>query len=75
MSFRAAQSAAMVRHSMYWGLDDDVEDIHRYTTGGFHPIRLGDVLASTKAEYRVLHKLRRGASSTVWLAEVLKEPS
>jgi hypothetical protein len=38
---------------MYWDADDDVEDIHRYTSGGFHPIRLGDVLSSTKTKYRV----------------------
>ena len=72
----AAQSAAMVRLSMYWDVDVgvDIEDIHRYTTGGFHPICLGDVLPSTKAQYRVLHKLGRGAFSTVWLAETLQEP-
>ena len=64
----------MVRLSLrlYWDADgDDVEDIHRYTNGGFHPIRLGEILSSTKTQYRVLHKLGRGSFSTVWLAEAL----
>jgi len=63
---------------LYWNVDFefegvDVEDISQYTPGGFHPIRLGDVLSSTKVQYRVLHKLGRGAFSTVWLAEALQE--
>jgi hypothetical protein len=62
----------MDRLSLYWGADDDVEDIERYTTGGFH---LVDVLSSPQAQYRVLHKLGRGAFSTVWLAETLHELS
>jgi len=43
-----AQPAAMAR-SLYWDADDDYyfEDIHQYTTGGFHPIHLGDVLSSS----------------------------
>jgi hypothetical protein len=75
-----SQSAAMVRLSLHWNIEFDiegvdVEDINQYTPGGFHPIRLGDVLSSTKAQYRVLHKLGRGAFSTVWLAEALQEPT
>ncbi len=69
----------MVRLPLYWNVDFDiegvdVEDINRYTPGGFHPIRLGNVLSSAKAQYRVLHKLGRGAFSTVWLAEALQKP-
>ncbi len=63
---------AQAQVSLHWDADDDVEDIQRYTTGGFHPIRLGDVVSSTKSQYRILHKLGRGAFSTVWLAQ---EPS
>jgi hypothetical protein len=65
----------MDRLSLYWGADDDVEDIERNTSGGFHPIHLGDVLSSPQAQYRVLHKLGRGAFSTVWSAETLQELS
>jgi len=60
--------------SVYWdGEDRDVEDPQRYTAGGFHPISLGDVMTahSPPRQYRILHKLGRGAYSTVWLAETL----
>jgi len=71
--------------SLYWDADDDLEDIRRYTAGGFHPIRLGDVVSSqgmsspaitdsSPRHYRILHKLGRGAFATVWLAEALHEP-
>jgi len=63
---------------LYWGGGaDDVEDIQRYTKGGFHPITLGDILTadSPSRKYRILHKLGRGAYSTVWLAETLHPPS
>ena len=62
--------------SLYWDVDDNVEDIHRYTVGGFHPVRLGDVVSSSStSQYRILHKLGRGAFATVWLAEAVCEPS
>ena len=37
--------------SLYWDIDDDVEDIR----GSFPPIHLGDVVFSQKGQYRVLH--------------------
>ncbi|KZT03714.1 kinase-like protein [Laetiporus sulphureus 93-53] len=69
--------------SVYWDADEDAEDIRRYTAGGFHPIRLGDVVfpplsssdSSPAKQYHVLHKLGRGAFATVWLAEVLHAPT
>ncbi|CAA7261710.1 unnamed protein product [Cyclocybe aegerita] len=72
--------------SLYWDADDDVEGIRRYTTGGFHPVRLGDVVSSRgtstaaiadspSRQYRILHKLGHGAFATVWLADALHEPS
>ncbi|KAG6844383.1 hypothetical protein H0H87_007287 [Tephrocybe sp. NHM501043] len=69
--------------SLYWEADEEVEDIKRYTTGGYHPIRLGDVLSSPVSagsdspsrQYRVLHKLGRGSFATVWLAETLRASS
>ena len=64
------------RIPVYWNALD-VEDIWRYTTGGFHPISLGDVMTaeSPPRKYRILHKLGIGAYSTVWLAETLNAPS
>ena len=44
---------------------DNVEDVEKYTTGGSHPIHLGDTLKSGR--YRVLHKLGYGRFATVWL--------
>ncbi|RDL38376.1 Kinase-like protein [Venustampulla echinocandica] len=44
---------------------DDVEDIESYTTGGFHPVHLGDLFQD---RYKILHKLGYGGFSTVWLA-------
>ncbi|KIY62919.1 kinase-like protein [Cylindrobasidium torrendii FP15055 ss-10] len=63
----------MVKVSILWGADDDLEGIHHYTSGGFHPIHLGDVLSSANAEYRILQKLGRGAFSTAWLAQTRSE--
>lgn len=62
--------------SVYWNAHD-LEDIQRYTIGGFHPISLGDVMAaeSPPRKYRILHKLGLGAYSTVWLSETLHTTS
>lgn len=61
--------------SLYWKGDHNVEDTQRYTTGGFHPVRVGDVASSSSGHYRILHKLGHGSFSTVWLAEALHAPS
>ena len=45
---------------------NNVEDVEKYRSGGFHPIHLGDALKGGR--YRVLHKLGYGGFSTVWLA-------
>ena len=42
------------------------EDPARYFPGGYHPVRLDDVLTD---RYRVKRKLGFGLYSTVWLAE------
>ncbi|KIM47136.1 hypothetical protein M413DRAFT_23398 [Hebeloma cylindrosporum] len=63
---------------VYWdGEGEDVEDPECYIIGGFHPIILGDVLTAhcPPRQYRILHKLGRGAYATVWLAETLHLPS
>ena len=44
----------------------DAEPLHRYQTGGYHPICLGDILKDGR--YRILHKLGWGGYSTVWAA-------
>jgi hypothetical protein len=47
--------------------DIDVEPIHRYRPGGYHPIHLGDSLKFGR--YQILHKLGWGGYATVWLAK------
>jgi len=42
------------------------EDLSRYGPGGYHPIRLNDILDDGR--YEILHKLGFGSFSTVWLA-------
>ena len=44
----------------------DAEPLHRYQTGGYHPIHLGDILKDGR--YRIMHKLGWGGYSTVWAA-------
>lgn len=46
--------------------DVDAEPLHRYRRGGYHPIRLGDLLKDGR--YKILHKLGWGGYSTVWAA-------
>ena len=46
--------------------DIDAEPLHRYRRGGYHPIRLGDLLKDGR--YKVLHKLGWGGYSTIWAA-------
>lgn len=44
----------------------DVEPLHRYRKGGYHPVSLGEYLKAGR--YKVLHKLGWGGYSTVWAA-------
>ncbi|KAJ5237410.1 hypothetical protein N7489_007501 [Penicillium chrysogenum] len=44
----------------------DVEPLHRYRQGGYHPVTLGECLKAGR--YKVLHKLGWGGYSTVWAA-------
>lgn len=45
-------------------LIEDVESLWRYTSGGYHPVMIGDVLHK---RYEVLDKLGYGGWSTTWL--------
>lgn len=45
---------------------DNVENVEKYTRGGFHPVHLADTFKDGR--YRVLHKLGYGGFSTAWLA-------
>ena len=42
------------------------EELSKYSPGGYHPIRLNDILHDGR--YQILHKLGFGSFSTVWLA-------
>ncbi|EEU37169.1 uncharacterized protein NECHADRAFT_78359 [Fusarium vanettenii 77-13-4] len=47
--------------------DVDAEPLYRYQPGGYHPLRLGQVLKNGR--YRILHKLGWGSYSTTWAAK------
>ena len=44
---------------------EDVERFEYYEPGGYHPVKVGDVLHN---RYRVVHKLGHGSYSTTWMA-------
>lgn len=49
----------------YMWMGDDIEDLERYTKGGYHPVNIDDEIYG---RYRIVHKLGFGSYSTVWLA-------
>ncbi|KAK4236837.1 kinase-like domain-containing protein [Achaetomium macrosporum] len=48
------------------GDGSEVEDLHNYVPGGYHPVAIGDVLGDG-GRFRVVHKLGFGGYATVWL--------
>jgi hypothetical protein len=42
------------------------ENLDQYSTGGYHPVRIGDTFRD--GAYKVVNKLGYGRYSTVWLA-------
>ncbi|KAG8158661.1 hypothetical protein KVR01_011783 [Diaporthe batatas] len=54
-----------------YACDIDAEPLHRYCAGGYHPLKLGDVLKQDR--YKILHKLGWGGYSTTWAAMDRKE--
>ncbi|PWY63810.1 kinase-like protein [Aspergillus eucalypticola CBS 122712] len=53
-------------HEHQYSCPVNAEPLHRYTTGGYHPITLGSLLH--QGRYKILHKLGWGGYSTVWAA-------
>ncbi|KAM0547814.1 hypothetical protein ACHAPJ_010160 [Fusarium lateritium] len=47
--------------------DIDAEPLHRYQSGGYHPLSLGEYLKGDR--YKILHKLGWGSYSTTWAAK------
>ena len=74
-SSSSSSSVRMEEPAFFCNGNDEMEDIHQDKPGGYHPVRLGDVLprepasTSTTHRYRILQKLGHGAFSTVWLAK------
>ena len=62
--FSTAQAFQMDQFE--YACDVDAEPLHRYRAGGYHPVRLGDLLEDGR--YKVLRKLGWGGYSTVWAA-------
>ena len=63
MKHVARRVSTMATDSVVYSCDADVEPLHRYRPGGYHPIHIGDTL---DGRYTVLHKLGWGSFSTVW---------
>ncbi len=47
------------------------DDVYRFRPGGLHLVSLGEVSESSRARYKIIHKLGWGSYSVVWLASVL----
>ncbi|KAH6646076.1 kinase-like domain-containing protein [Truncatella angustata] len=59
------RAVSHMAHSRYV-CNADAEPLHRYRAGGYHPVKLGDLL--NKERYKILHKLGWGGYSTTWAA-------
>jgi hypothetical protein len=57
-----ADSSASVTEGTYHP-EVDVEDLERYTPGGYHPTLIGDTFCSGR--YTIVHKLGFGGYSTI----------
>lgn len=49
------------------GLSEEEEDPGDYKTGGYHPVRVGELYENGR--YKVIRKLGWGHFSTVWLVQ------
>ncbi|KAL3460758.1 kinase-like protein [Aspergillus heterothallicus] len=52
-------------------LIEDVEVLHRYISGGYHPLQIEDDLH--EGRYELVYKLGYGGYSTIWLARDLQK--
>lgn len=55
----------IARHQAPLNIAVREESLDRYTTGGYHPVRIGDLFKD--GAYKVINKLGYGQYSTVWL--------
>ncbi|KZS94816.1 kinase-like protein [Sistotremastrum niveocremeum HHB9708] len=69
---RPCHSKIAAKDVYYFVLRDDVEGLEMYTSGGFCPVSIGDLLG--EGRYKIVNKLGYGGASTVWLAHDLCEP-
>ncbi|THW64553.1 kinase-like protein [Aureobasidium pullulans] len=65
-AYHLSQHRSFITSRFRYTCDVEAEPIHRYRSGGYHPVRLGD--AFKQGRYKVLHKLGHGGFSTVWIA-------
>ena len=59
-----AENGCYLEPTYHW--QEEVENLESYSQAGYHPVHLGDSFADE--HYKVVHKLRFGTYSTVWLA-------
>lgn len=65
-AYHLSQYRSLITSKFRYACDVEAEPLHRYRSGGYHPVRLGD--AFKQGRYKVLHKLGHGGFSTVWIA-------
>ncbi|THY32489.1 kinase-like protein [Aureobasidium pullulans] len=65
-AYHLSQHRSFITPKFRYTCGVEAEPLHRYRSGGYHPVRLGD--AFKHGRYKVLHKLGHGGFSTVWIA-------
>ncbi|KAK4132834.1 hypothetical protein BT67DRAFT_435361 [Trichocladium antarcticum] len=64
----APSRVSLYRHTVFV-MREHVEDVERYTRGGYHPVDIGDTITNHQDDYTVVHKLGHSGFSTVWLVK------